>query len=136
VPNGYIGWIFIVYDQKEFPSIEEGNCRMYRIPQSGLLFTAHQANWGVVRSSKNDIKVYYIDDEYNLQRRLPVYVQVSKYFNEIYQDSVVAFPLPPHGKGKYSIYPLYIDTLKNIYKYYHASIPIEEGTIDSMLNNR
>ena len=134
VPDGYLGWIFVIYNQEHASKKQDKGYRIYEIPKNGILFTKFKTNWGVIQSNKNDIQFYFIDSMNQPVKKLPVYIHPDEYFSNRYKDSLVAFPLPPHGRGKYSIYPIYIDTLKNVNKYDHELIPIEEYQIDSILN--
>ena len=128
-----MGWIFVIYNQKDASKKQSNGYRIYEIPKNGILFTQFEANWGVIQSNENDIQFYFINSTNQIVKKLPVYIHPDEYFLNRYIDSLVVFPLPPSGKGKYIIYPIYIDTLKNINNYDHAFLPIEEYQIDSML---
>ncbi|MFN0176317.1 MAG: DUF6843 domain-containing protein [Saprospiraceae bacterium] len=133
VPDGYVGWVFVIYNQKHASKKQNNGYRIYEIPKNGILFTKFETNWGVIQSNENDIQFYFIDSTNQTVKKLPVYIHPNEYFLNRFKDSLVAFPMSPHGTGKYSIYPIYIDSLKNIDKYDLGFIPIEEYQIDSII---
>ena len=135
VPNNYIGWIFIIYDQKGSPKESVDKYRIYKVSQDGILFTGFKVNWGVINSETTDIQCYYTDSVGQAVKWVPACVYANEFFKNRYRDSLVALPLPPHGIGKYDIYPIIIDTLKNGNNYEQGHIPITEKKIDSLLNN-
>lgn len=115
VPNGYIGWIFIFYDQKngEIEKYEDGR-RLYKIPANGILKTKFKDNEGWM-DNREIRQVYYVDTHQVKVRKIYVeYMEEdNKRFSTEMRDSITAKPFS--GGEAYSIY---IDTLKNYIKNY------------------
>jgi hypothetical protein len=136
IPDKSIGWYFIIYEQTKFPTPIQSGRRVYKLTNDRFFFTNQQPNHGIISSNDSTITAYYCDSQYQPLRQLPVYIHADSLFMDRFRDSIMVFPSPPHGKGKYKIYPICIDTLKNIYNYDHAMIPITEAMIDSILLNK
>jgi hypothetical protein len=136
IPNNSIGWHFIIYDQNAFSTSRVTGRRIYKLLPNRIVFTNFDINDGILSSNDSTIIAFYCDSLYQIIKQLPVYIHADSQFIKKYKDSTMVFPLPPSGKGKYKIYPLYIDTLKNIYNYDHSMIPITESMIDSILLNK
>jgi hypothetical protein len=59
IPEGYQGTILIIFNQKDgAPKEYEGNNRIYRIPESGVLKTQFKPDYGVQKN-----KFFYLNDE-------------------------------------------------------------------------
>ncbi len=80
LPNGYTGWVKIVYDQKDSPPlIREGRNYVNLIPANGILRTSNPSTSGVM-------EVYYLDEQGNrnklpsdmIQSRRPKVVEVQR----------------------------------------------------------
>ena len=134
LPNNYIGWFLVIYTQNGSNRRYENGFRIYEIPQSGLLFTGFEVNTGWI-DSELDRQFYYVENN-KIVKKIPCYFMPDSTFVSKFKDSLVVFPLTYSGKGKYIVYPIYIDTLKNINKYDHERIPIEENQLDSILNKK
>ena len=109
---------------------------MYKLQSNRIVFTRFKVNYGIIESNDTTILAFYCDSLYQPMKQLPVYMDADSTFNKKNKDSVVVFPLPPTGSGKYKIYAICIDTLKNIYNYHLGMIPITEDMIDSILLNK
>lgn len=136
IPNNFIGWHFIIYDQKAFYTPKVNGRRVYKLQSSRIIFTNFKVNYGVIESNDTTILAFYCDSLYIPIKQLPVYIDPDSTFNKKNKYSIVVFPLPPSGEGKYKIYPICVDTLKNIYNYHLGMIPITEDMIDSILLNK
>jgi hypothetical protein len=133
VPKNYIGWLYVIYNQREGAFESDGGYRVYHIPQSGILLTQYGVNQGWV--GKNQIQIYreLYDSKFEQIPNAIDYV-IDSTFKKINKNKVFGFSLSGSSCGKYIIYPLYIDTLKNWNKYREDVLLIEESTIDSLKN--
>lgn len=63
LPYGYIGKVFILFNQDEGCEVEyENNTRVYRISESGILRTQFKKNIGWIDASEN-LEFYYQKDD-------------------------------------------------------------------------
>lgn len=60
IPSGYIGMVYIVFNQKEGKrrEYEKSGSRIYRVPKSGILRTKFKGNFGWINAGDR-IKFYY-----------------------------------------------------------------------------
>jgi hypothetical protein len=57
IPEKYVGEVIVVFDRKDGETVEfENDKRIYRIPQSGILFTKFEYNPGVINQ-----EYYFVD---------------------------------------------------------------------------
>lgn len=68
IPNHYVGWVQIIYNQEEFKAIEvEQGRNIYKIPESGVLQTSTpDVEYGVT------FEEFYYYDEQNKQQKIDV----------------------------------------------------------------
>ncbi len=134
LPKNYIGWIYIVYNQKEGTKEREGGYRVYNIPKNGILLTQYDINQGWV--SKNGIQIYR-ELEDNKSELIPneMDFNIDSSFRKTNANIIFGYSLPTHSCGKYVIYATFVDTLKNSYKYNTGELFITESLIDSVKSN-
>lgn len=67
IPENYVGWVQIIYDQEEFNAIKQVNGKnIYTIPESGILKTSTPVENGI------SFDEFYYYDEQNKQQKLDV----------------------------------------------------------------
>ena len=68
IPNNYVGWVQIIYNQEGFDAIEKNNGKnIFTIPESGILKTSTpDVEYGI------SFEEFYYYDEQNKQQKLDV----------------------------------------------------------------
>ncbi|WP_342548990.1 hypothetical protein NST69_08385 [Paenibacillus sp. FSL P2-0089] len=68
IPNNYVGWVQIIYNQEGFTAIKQANGRnIFTIPESGVLKTSTpDVEYGI------SFEEFYYYDEQNKQQKLDV----------------------------------------------------------------
>ncbi len=117
LPNGYIGMVYVFFNQKEGnPKEYENDTRIYRIPKSGVLRTRNKANTGWMDTKRN-LNFYYAENDSLII--LNKYISARDSIAKLDSNSIVVFEYgigkgwEAFGQGYLETASYIVDSLKN-----------------------